>query len=83
MKYTVYILFSELLNKYYVGYTGDDLLERIKKHNSNHKGFTGKVNDWKLIHSEDFNSKSQAMCREKEIKNWKSRKICLYGIRPG
>ncbi|MBK9670737.1 MAG: GIY-YIG nuclease family protein [Bacteroidetes bacterium] len=39
----VYILFSSLANKYYVGYTGDKLSTRLQKHNSNHKGFTGKI----------------------------------------
>ncbi|OIQ97355.1 hypothetical protein GALL_206140 [mine drainage metagenome] len=48
-------------------------MERLKKHNSNHKGFTGKFNDWKIIYTETFDKKSDAMKREKEIKNWKSR----------
>ncbi|MBL7910664.1 MAG: GIY-YIG nuclease family protein [Bacteroidia bacterium] len=39
----LYILFSPSKNKYYVGHTGDDLVERIRKHNSNHKGFTGGI----------------------------------------
>jgi putative endonuclease len=43
MAYTVYILFSIAKNKYYVGFTGDEIDERLRKHNSNHKGFTGKT----------------------------------------
>ncbi|MES2837751.1 MAG: GIY-YIG nuclease family protein [Bacteroidota bacterium] len=73
MIYTTYILFSVTKNKYYVGYTGDDVVERIKKHNSNHKGFTGGLGDWELKYSEQFPTKQEAMKREKEIKNWKSR----------
>ncbi|MDP1799991.1 MAG: GIY-YIG nuclease family protein [Bacteroidota bacterium] len=38
--FCLYILFSPTKDKYYVGHTGDDLVERIRKHNSNHKGFT-------------------------------------------
>jgi putative endonuclease len=60
---------------YYVGYTGDIMLERLRKHNSNHKGYTGKTNDWELYWSQEFSSKSNAILREKEIKNWKSRKM--------
>ncbi|WP_333908728.1 GIY-YIG nuclease family protein [Marinigracilibium pacificum] len=41
MKYHSYILYSRILDKYYVGHTGDLLTERLRKHNSNHKGFTG------------------------------------------
>ena len=68
-----YILFSTTRHKYYVGFTGDDLQERLSKHNSNHKGFTGKVGDWKIVHSELYHSKSEAYAREREIKSWKSK----------
>ena len=71
--FTVYVLFSKVLNKFYVGYTGDDIIERIKKHNSKHKGFTGVTNDWELKYFEKFESKNDALRREKEIKSWKSK----------
>jgi len=73
--YTTYILFSPGKNKYYIGYTGVVMDERIRKHNSNHKGFTGKHADWKLIYSETFQSLRQAHQRELQIKKWKSRKM--------
>jgi putative endonuclease len=41
MKFKVYILFSVIKNKYYVGYTGEDLKERLRKHNSNHNCKSG------------------------------------------
>ena len=50
----LYILYSATLNKYYVGHTADDLAERIRKHNSNHKGFTGGIGDWTLMYKEQF-----------------------------
>ena len=82
MNYQVYILFSASINKYYVGFTGDDLLERIRKHNSNHKGFTGGPGDWKLAYTESYLSKPAAIEREKIIKGWKSRKMIenLIGV---
>ena len=70
--YLTYILFSKSLNKYYIGSTSD-IQERIRKHNSNHKGFTGKTNDWELVYTEKFDSIQKARFREKQIKNWKSR----------
>ena len=73
MNYFLYILFSEKLNRYYVGYTAD-INERVRKHNSNHKGFTGKTSDWELVYSESFETKEDAYAREREIKKWKSRK---------
>jgi len=69
-----YILFSPSLNKYYYGHTCDELEERIRKHNSNHKGFTSKTNDWELVYHEKYQTKAEAHKRELQIKNWKSRK---------
>jgi len=73
MFYT-YILFSEKLNKYYIGYS-ENVVERLEKHNRSHSGFTGRGIPWKLVYSEKFGTKSEAMKREKEIKNWKNRKL--------
>jgi len=75
MVFHVYILFSETKNRYYIGYTSDTLEERLRKHNSDHKGFTGGMGDWEVKYSERYATKVEAMKREKEIKNWKSRKL--------
>ncbi len=75
MKFYTYIIFSKLINKFYIGFTGDDLSSRIKKHNTRHKGFTGGVGDWELKYFETFDSKDLAANREREIKGWKSRKL--------
>ncbi len=74
MKYLVYILFSTRRNKYYIGYTGDDIQERLRKHNSNHKGFTGGSADWKIVYTESFDTVVEAVSRELQIKKWKSRR---------
>ncbi len=71
--YYFYILFSQSLNRYYIGHS-HNVYERLKKHNTNHKGFTGKTMDWKIVYTEIFNSKSEAYARERQVKNWKSRK---------
>jgi len=75
MQVFVYILHSPTKNKYYVGCTSDGLQERIRKHNTNHSGFTGGHGDWGLKYFEAFNSKTNALKRESEIKKWKSRKL--------
>ncbi|MCH5600853.1 GIY-YIG nuclease family protein [Niabella ginsengisoli] len=64
----VYILFSLTADKYYIGFTGGLLEERLRKHNTYHKGFTGKTNDWTIVFFETFTDRSSAMKREKEIK---------------
>jgi putative endonuclease len=68
-----YILYSEGADKFYIGHTGDDLDQRLRRHLSNHSGFTAKVKDWKLVYSENFPSKEQAYTREREVKSWKSK----------
>ncbi len=73
--FKIYILYSLSKNKYYIGYSADDLVERLRRHNSNHKGFTGTVADWQLVYNEIYLTKIEAMAREKEIKGWKNRKM--------
>ena len=70
---TVYILYSASLDIYYIGYTTGNLNERVRKHLSNHKGFTSRAKDWRLVHNEVFENKTQAIIRERTIKNWKSK----------
>ena len=70
---TTYILYSLFLDKFYIGHTCDDLVVRLRKHNSNHKGFTGRANDWVIKYAQIFESKTMAYAREREIKAWKSK----------
>jgi len=53
--------------------TGDSIDERLRRHNTNHKGFTGKVNDWTVVYTEVYESKNEALARERLVKSWKSR----------
>ncbi|WP_264530033.1 GIY-YIG nuclease family protein [Flavobacterium sp. N502540] len=72
MEFVVYVLFSESKNKFCIGFTSD-LRERLIRHNQKSKGFTGGVNDWKVVYTEDYKSKEEAHKRELQIKSWKSR----------
>ena len=73
MPYHFYILYSLSLDRYYYGHT-ENVEERLRRHNSNHKGFTGKSADWDVVFIEDFPTKELAYARERQIKGWKSRK---------
>jgi putative endonuclease len=69
MEFVVYILFSESSGLSYVGYTGD-LIDRFKSHNDLGKsGFTAKHRPWIVVHVEFFNTKQEAMKREKYYKS--------------
>ena len=67
-----YILISESTGKLYIGQT-DNLMRRLCEHNDpthNPKKFTTKQKGpWKLIHSEEFSTRSEAMLREKWLKS--------------
>ena len=71
MEFTVYILFSAIKNKFYIGFTAD-IVARIICHNQKSKGFTGSVDDWELVYTEKYASKQEAQDRELQIKSWKS-----------
>ncbi|WP_163381391.1 GIY-YIG nuclease family protein [Cyclobacterium sp. SYSU L10401] len=66
--FTVYALYSEKFDKIYIGFTSD-LQKRLISHNElGTKGWTIKFRPWKLIHTETFESKNEAMDREKYLK---------------
>ncbi|MES2864235.1 MAG: GIY-YIG nuclease family protein [Bacteroidota bacterium] len=70
--FIVYIIFSSTKDKFYIGLTSD-LEEKIIRHNQRSKGFTGNTNDWKIVYTENYSTKTEALAREKQIKSWKSR----------
>ena len=74
MEYSVYILYSDKCDKYYVGHT-NSIDKRLFEHNHGKGGkFSVICAPWRLVHAESFRTRSEAMKREKEIKNRKSRK---------
>ncbi len=70
--YFVYIIYSSKLNKYYIGFTAD-INDRLAKHNRKSKGFSSPGRPWQLIYYESFDTKHEAMTREKQLKSWKNR----------
>ena len=68
-----YILYSKSIGKYYIGHSCEELQDRLRKHLSNHNGFTSRTKDWIIVYFESFENKSDAYKREIEIKAWKSK----------
>ncbi len=66
---TVYILYSETAEKHYCGYTSLSIPDRLRRHNSHHRGFTGPYSDWRCVWSRSLSRKSQALRMEKQIKS--------------
>ena len=74
--YTLYILYSESFDRYYVEYT-NDIERRIAEHNRKKGKFTDAGIPWKLVHYELFSTKKEAMDRERLIKSKKSKSFIL------
>ncbi|WP_425593918.1 GIY-YIG nuclease family protein [Marinifilum flexuosum] len=70
--YCVYILQSQMDQSYYIGYTSN-IENRLTYHNQGRSRYTRKKIPWILIYSEKYNSKRDALIREKFLKKQKSR----------
>ena len=77
MPYWVYILRSYATGKLYIGHTSD-LERRIMRHNSEEAGsrrYTHRQEGlWNLVYSEEKETRSEAMMREKYLKSGQGRK---------
>ena len=67
----LYILKNKV-GRNYIGITGLDVVERLKRHNKGDIFSTKTGRPWAIIHTEDFNNFKEARVREKQIKNWKN-----------
>ena len=70
--YSVYILKSISTGRYYVGSTQHPA-RRLAKHNAGHPYATKAYRRWKVVHLEEYPSRSDAIRREYEIKKMKNR----------
>jgi putative endonuclease len=71
--YFVYVISSEVANKFYVGMSADPQA-RLKQHNAGHSQFTKGFRPWKLAYSEFAGSRENARKLEKYYKTGAGRK---------
>ncbi len=67
----VYIIQSLTDQSFYIGYTSD-VKSRIWQHNNGISRYTKKKIPWKLVYTESFQNKSDAIKREKFLKKQKN-----------
>tara|TARA_R110000868_G_scaffold1211_5_gene9409 strand:+ start:15 stop:266 length:252 start_codon:yes stop_codon:yes gene_type:complete len=71
--FLVYVLYSNNYDKIYIGYTSD-LEQRVISHNhEKNKGWTKNYQPWAVIHTEEFDTKQEALKREQELKSSRGR----------
>ncbi|MBM4170713.1 MAG: GIY-YIG nuclease family protein [Ignavibacteria bacterium] len=68
MKYFVYVLYSDLFKRTYTGQT-NNLNSRLILHNKGRVKSTKSFCPWEVIYSEEFETRAQAMVKEKWFKN--------------
>ena len=72
MAYYVYFIQSMIDGSFYIGYTAD-MERRIQKHNSGSSRYTSKKLPWRIVYTESFNNKTDAIRRERFLKKQKNR----------
>ena len=70
MSYYVYILQSEKDERYYIGSTSN-IEQRLAWHNAGKQRSTKSRIPFVIVHTEEFESKTEALKREKQIKSYK------------
>ena len=76
--YYVYVLVNEK-GKKYIGFT-TDLKRRVREHNTKGNRYTSKYTKWKLVYYEAYLSKSDALKREKRLKDGRARHLLMERI---
>jgi putative endonuclease len=70
--FSIYVLRSKTTGRFYTGSTSN-LSARIEQHNTDASKSTKHHGPWELVHQEDFQSRSEAVRRERELKTGKGR----------
>lgn len=78
--YYVYILYSPVVDRYFVGRTSQ-LEKQIERHNSGKNSHTKTGLPWKLVCKMSFDSEQRSKKREQEIKSSGSREELTGWIR--
>jgi putative endonuclease len=77
--YKVYVLYSNSFNKIYIGQT-EDLERRLSEHNNGLLSiYTKRYKPWEVVYTEEYQTRSEALKREKQLKSQKGREF-IWGL---
>ena len=77
MNYFVYILFSESIQKFYIGQT-QNIEKRLLRHNACSEKYTSKGVPWELVWCTSKESRSDAIILERKLKNLKQSRLIRF-----
>jgi len=75
--YYIYAIYNRSAGKIYIGQT-ENLEERLKLHNDKKfiQSYTVKFSgEWKIIYKEEFETREEALKREKQLKSFRGREF--------
>ena len=72
MPHYIYILYSDSTDHYYIG-SSADIPSRLMRHNAGATPSTKHGRPWKVVYSETYGDKTEALNRENYLKSMKSR----------
>ena len=78
-KFFVYILQSKKDLSFYIGQT-NEITTRLENHNEGGSKYTSSKIPWDLVYFEGYDTRTESVRREKEIKGKKSRKYIEFLI---
>ena len=79
MGFILYILQSSKSDKLYIGQT-ENIEDRLNRHNKGYSKSTKFGIPWELIYTEEYATRSEAVKREKYLKNLKNPKYILKNV---
>mgnify|MGYP001007012685 CR=1 FL=1 len=74
IRYFVYIIYSSSGDCYYRGFS-ENPINRLEQHKTGQSRYTSKFTDWKLVFVESFDTKREALIREKVLKKYSKAQI--------
>ena len=79
--FTVYVIYSPTYDKIYIGFTSDPK-NRLLSHNElATKGHTVKYRPWVIAYTEEYQTKTEAIKRENQLKSASGRRFIWKIIR--
>jgi putative endonuclease len=75
--YFVYILYSQIGNRYYIGQT-NNIEDRFFRHNNGYEKSTAPYKPWKLVLMLEKETRSEALILEKKIKNLNTKDLLKF-----
>jgi putative endonuclease len=71
----IYVLYSRIYQKIYIGYS-ENPEKRLASHNDDrNRDWTKSYRPWEIVYTEQFNTKKEALTREKQLKSSKGREF--------